>query len=237
VIGILLLDTDFPRFRGDIGNPESFGVAVKYARVEGASVDAIVSKDGVDPMILDLFIASAQSLEQAGAVVIGTSCGFLGAVQREIQQQLTVPFIASSLLLLPLLRTLFGATTPIAVLTFDGDKLGPRHFGGRVDPNVSIFGLDPESHWYQTIANNKAGADIEQARKDVLELVDRAMNHHPKLLLIECTNLSPWKQEIRDRTGLPVFDLVDALEWLHRGAGDSYRCANEHNSPRKENDP
>jgi len=218
VIGILILDTDFPRFRGDIGNPESFGVAVEYARIEGASVDAIVSEDGVDPSILDLFIAAAQSLEQAGAAVIGTSCGFLGAVQREIQQQLTVPFIASSLLLLPLLRTLFGDKTPIAVLTFDGDKLGPRHFGGSVDPDVSIFGLDSKSHWYRTIANNKADADIEQARKDVLALVDCAMENHPRLLLIECTNLSPWKQEIRDRTGLAVFDLVDALEWLHHSS-------------------
>lgn len=219
MIGILILDTDFPRLHGDIGNPSSFNTAVKYARITGASVEAIVSDGAIEGAMIDRFVDAAQDLERAGATVIGTSCGFLGAVQPDIQASLRVPFIASSLLLLPLLRTVFGEASTVSVLTFDASRLGPQHFGGHIDPQVRISGLDPQSHWYQCIANNRTKIDQTRARQDVLELVERAIQPQPSLLLIECTNLSPWKAEIRERTGLPVFDLVDALEWLHRSVG------------------
>ena len=39
------------------------------------------------------------------------------------------------------------------------------------------------------------------------------------LLLLECTNLSPFKRDLRQSTRLPVFDLVDALMWTLGSGG------------------
>lgn len=35
---------------------------------------------------------------------------------------------------------------------------------------------------------------------------------------VECTNLPPYSQAVRDRTGLPVWDGVTFVSWLQAGA-------------------
>ena len=41
-LGILMLDTAFPRVPGDVGCAETFTFPVRYARVAGATVDEVV---------------------------------------------------------------------------------------------------------------------------------------------------------------------------------------------------
>ena len=83
MIGVLMLDTVFPRLIGDIGNPESFSSQTIYETVIGADVSRIVSKQPADAQTIDAFIAAGRVLQQRGATVIGTSCGFLASVQEE----------------------------------------------------------------------------------------------------------------------------------------------------------
>jgi len=218
VIGILMLNTRFPRLPGDIGNQHSFAEPPLYARVDDASVSAVVSDKKIDGALLDQCIQSALELQSSGATVIGTSCGFLANVQHDIQQCLNVPFISSSLLLVPIIRTMFGHNVRIGVLTFDAAKLGPSHFNGELNSHISIHGLDQSGPWYQCIAGNHEQMDEGLAGIDAMDVAARCIQAHPdtKVLLIECTNLSPWKNQMRTRFGLPVFDLVDALEWVNK---------------------
>ena len=58
-IGVLMLDTTFPRLLGDIGNGLTFPFPVKYALVKGATVDRVV-KEG-DPSLLQPFVEGALS--------------------------------------------------------------------------------------------------------------------------------------------------------------------------------
>ena len=53
-LGILMLDTNFPRIPGDIGNALSFDFPVLYKIVEGASVARVV--DEGDTELLTPFI-------------------------------------------------------------------------------------------------------------------------------------------------------------------------------------
>ena len=40
-LGVVMLNTRFPRLPGDIGNPETFSFPVVYRRVEAATVAAL----------------------------------------------------------------------------------------------------------------------------------------------------------------------------------------------------
>ena len=91
-LGILMLDTRFPRPPGDIGNPATFaqiGIPVRYASVRGASPQRIVRQ--ADPALLTPFIDAGRDLVQQGARILSTSCGFLALWQQQLEQALAVP--------------------------------------------------------------------------------------------------------------------------------------------------
>ncbi len=221
MIGVLMLDTQFPRFPGDIGNPQTFSKPPLYKVVDRATPGTIVSDQPLEPALLKNFVNAAQHLESEGVRVIATSCGFLASAQEVIQTAIKVPFISSSLVLLPLLQRLFGPNSPVGVLTFDQNKLGPIHFAGDPGPSVSIHALEKSGAWYQCIAENKTDISLEVAKSDAIQVAQRCIDTHPntQYLLIECTNLSPFKQEMRLQFKLPVFDIVDAIEWIYLSTG------------------
>ena len=63
-------------------------------------------------------------------------------------------------------------------------------------------------------------SSIHGANQDALDATDSLFSQSHKLgvnidvIVIECTNISPYKKAIAERSGLPVFDLVDALQWV-----------------------
>ena len=69
-IGILMLDTKFPRPMGDVGNAKTFPFPVRYKKVIGASPTRIVKE--ADPSLLEPFIKSAQELALEGVKGITT---------------------------------------------------------------------------------------------------------------------------------------------------------------------
>ena len=101
-VGILVLDTRFPRMPGDIGNAGTFDFPVRYHRVAGASSEGVVRGNQGD--LLPLFVEGARALEREGVRAITTSCGFLASHQAELAAAVRVPVFTSSLLLVPLVR-------------------------------------------------------------------------------------------------------------------------------------
>ena len=70
-LGILMLDTKFPRIPGDIGNPKTFDYPIRKLIVEGANPQSVVMK--ADPNLLEPFIRAARQLEAEGVTVNGRS--------------------------------------------------------------------------------------------------------------------------------------------------------------------
>ncbi len=85
-LGLLLLDTRFPRLPGDAGRPDSYPMPVRAVVVPGATPQRVV-RDG-DPHLLQPFVDAARSLAAQGAAAITTSCGFLVQYQARLQAQL-----------------------------------------------------------------------------------------------------------------------------------------------------
>jgi len=71
-IGIIMLDTVFPRIPGDVGNQDTFSFPVRYRVVKGASPHRVVKE--ADPLLLQPFIEAARALEKQGVKAIATSC-------------------------------------------------------------------------------------------------------------------------------------------------------------------
>jgi Asp/Glu/hydantoin racemase len=214
-IGILMLNTSFPRLPGDVGNANSFRYPTIYRTVDAAVPSNIVTASGLPEPLAATFETQAIELERAGASLITTSCGFLSIIQQRLADALTVPVVSSSLVLLPLLRTLYGNRADIGILTFDATALGQRHLPHSTDAAPAIEGLLPNDSLRVCISNDSQQLDAARAEADVLACADRLIAKQPvSALILECTNMAPYKSALRQHTGCAVYDLVDAVHWI-----------------------
>lgn len=207
-IGVLMLETRFPRPVGDVGHPQTFadlGLTALYEVLPGASPQRVVSPD--DPGLLDAFIAAAHRLVARGATLITTSCGFLARYQQAMSDALPVPVITSSLLLC--------ATLPQpVVLTIDAGSLSPALLrAAGVPPGTPVIGVPPESHFRQQILGNRPTLDLHRAEAELVALVGGLGASHPQArsLVLECTNMPPYTQALARASGLPVHHLMTAI--------------------------
>lgn len=214
VLGVLMLDTNFPRPVGDIGNPDSFDHRVIYRRLPGAVVSRIVTDQPLPDDLVELFVNNARALEDAGATVISTSCGFLFPLQDRLQAAVGIPVVTSALCMLPALRKKMGADTPIGILTFDAGRLSPRHIPD--DGPLVIEGLATSDHLYRVIADDLAELDQAQAGCNVADAIERLNSREPQLtaVVLECTNLPPYRHNIMKKNSFSVFDIRDAIKHL-----------------------
>lgn len=214
-LGVVMLDTRFPRPLGDIGHPDSFGLPVKFAKVHGAWPEKVVANTAglrqaraVTPMQ-----AIVRQFERDGALAITTSCGFLVLLQKELQAATRVPVITSSLLQLP---QLLETQDQVGVLTISARHLGAEHLraaGVRRDrlAGVVVQGVDPRGEFATAILGNRPEMDLEKARNDVVQAALALKVRAPavRTVVLECTNMPPYAQAVRDATGFELRSLLD----------------------------
>lgn len=217
MLGVIMLDTVFPRFPGDIGNPASFGFPVKYRVVPGALPKRVVYE--ADRDLLKPFIQAAKELESQGARVITTSCGFLSLFQREIAAELRVPFISSSLVQVPLVYTLFCSGRKVGILTANAKHLTVDHFQAVGAGNIplAVHGMEEQEEFTKVFLQNSPVADFNRLKKEVTSVAARFTDSgEVGALVLECTNLPPFDRQIREASGLPVFHLNSLLKMVYR---------------------
>lgn len=208
-LGVLMLDTCFPRPPGDIGNPATFealGIPVRYMTVAGASPMRVV-REG-DPTLLEPFIAAARTLAGQGAAVISTSCGFLAAFQPDMAAALDVPVVTSSLL------QCAGLDAP-GVLTFDAQALTPGLLErAGVPAGTPVQGIRPGCEFHTRLLFNHDRLDLDEARRNVVDAAQELTRNHPEVrsIVLECTNMPPYRAAIEEATGRPVRDIVTLLQ-------------------------
>jgi hypothetical protein len=199
VLGVLMLDTRFPRVLGDIGNPATFAASfpVRYAVVQGASPQRVVRER--DPTLLKPFVDAARDLVRDGAAAITTSCGFLVTFQRELQAALRVPVWTSSLLLLDELPD-------AGVVTVDADALA-------LDAATPVEGLELGCAFQRTLLDDLPTLDTADAERQVVAAATRLLDRHPGLtdIVLECTNMPPYADAVRRATGRRVHDITTLI--------------------------
>lgn len=210
MLGLLMLQTRFPRPPGDIGHPATFTFPVRRVVVQGASPAAVVR--GRDPALIQPFVAAALGLVRDGAAAIGTSCGFLARWQRELQAALPVPVWTSSLLLLEAAQR---QGRRLGVITIEATSLTREHFEAvGADPATPVEGITPGSPLHCTLLQDLPGLDEADAARQVVAAGQRLQAREPGLdgYLLECTNLPPYAAALEAACGRPVQHVVSMLE-------------------------
>ena len=223
-LGVLTLDTRFPRLLGDIGNPASFGVPTLTRVVRGARPeDAVQTAEGQRRTnLFDTFCSAMRELEREGAAAITTSCGFLVLLQDRLQQAARVPVVTSSLMLLP---ALLERQRQVGVLTISARFLDHEFLEAAGVPpsrmgDVVIEGVDAAGAFASAIMGNQPSMDFRGARQDVVEAARRLHARAPQLtdVVLECTNMPPYACEIEQATGMRTWSLLQS-ERLRSGFG------------------
>lgn len=213
-LGILMLETKFERIVGDIGNPKSFNMPVKFNIVSGATVNRVVKEP--DRELIDIFIKAGKELQEDGVKALTTSCGFLALFQKEIAEQLEIPFYSSSLIQIPFVHSIMGG--PIGILTARKASLTSRHLAGvRADhvPTV-IYGMDDKPGFTSAIVEQTDQLDKEKIEKEMVEKALELYRDHPeiKAIILECTNMPPYIEAIKRVIPLPVFDIFTLTDYV-----------------------
>jgi hypothetical protein len=217
-IGILMLDTRFQRFNGDIGNACTWPFPVQYRIVREATPSRVTRPEG--PGMLDAFKAAADEMIDGGVDGITTTCGFLALYQRELAEHCSVPVATSALLQVPMVARVLPNGKRPAILTFSAESLTSRHLDAvGVDTATPIYGMPPGSEFQRSIREGDASVPFSTLQREVLETAERTVRADGSIgaLVLECTNLAPYSRDIARLTGLPVFDVVTLVHWFHRG--------------------
>lgn len=221
-IGILMLETSFPRIPGDIGNATSFDFPVQYRVVSGAVPGRLIFER--DPALLAPFVEAARELERAGVRAITTSCGFLALFHRQMADAVAVPVFTSALIQVPMVSRMLRSDQRVGILTANRSALTEEHFRGvgwsSDEIPVHVTGLEdqylfPDSHHHP---ERHPEVDFAVIEAEVLAGARRLVEEAPDVgaIVLECTNLPQHAAAIQRATGRPVFDIVTLTKMVHR---------------------
>lgn len=218
-LGILMLNTRFPRIPGDIGNPDTFPYDVRYAIIEPATIDKIVTADGPTGSIMDAFVEAAHGLVDEGVDGLTTSCGFMAIAQKELAGRCRVPVLSSSLCQIPLVQSTLPSGKRVGVLTIDSSQLTAAHFVGVGAPtDLPIEGVEGGHELARIIQRDLTTLDVEKAEADVIDAGRRLIAKAPDVgaIVLECTNMAPYARALAAALERPVYDIIGLLGWWRR---------------------
>ena len=208
-LSLLQLDTGFPRIAGDIGCRDTFRAELDIHVLEDLSVARVVTP-----------APQADDMDRLGAILAGTqgdvittSCGFLSVWQDQLAALAPAPFVSSALHALPSILKRYEASD-LAILTFDAATLRSPAFAPSLHGfDGPVAGLADESHLKQVIAEDLPRLDAARAEAEITDLVAGLVaRHRPKALLLECTNLPPYKPALAARFDLEIFDILTLID-------------------------
>src|SRR5882724_12102491 len=191
-VGILMLETRFPRIPGDMGNGTTWPFPVLYKVVPGATPDRVVRHKSAG--LINAFLDAAAELVQLGADGITTTCGFLSLYQREIAALAGVPVATSSLMQIPFIERILPPGRRVGVITISAGSLTEEHLiAAGADPKTPVVGTDNGREFSRVIINDEERLDAAAAEQDIFDAGDALIATHPDTgaVLLECTNMVP----------------------------------------------
>ena len=217
-VGILMLDTVFPRIPGDIGHAGTWPFAVLYKVVRGASPGQAVRARAEG--LLGGFLEAARELVADGADGITTNCGFLALFQKELAAACKVPVASSSLMQVASVEAMLPPGRRAGIITISAEHLTKEHLAAAgVPEGVPVVGTGGGAEFARVILDDERQMDVTLARQDLLETGRRLMRDHPGTgaVVLECTNMVPYAADLRQALGVPVYSIYSFVTWFQAG--------------------
>ena len=215
-IGVLALESYFPKPPGHIKNPSSMPFTLSYEVIDGLTVPSLLknpSNEMIEPLL-----AAARRLESSGVTAITGACGFLALFQRQIAAAVNVPVCASSLLLAPMIHAM--SARPVGVITASKDALTSAHLEavGAAHVPLEIEGMEHSAEFTEVIlVNTRNDMNLGIIEADLLAAGQRLVGRTPEIgaVLLECTDLPPYAAPLQRAIQRPVFDIITLTQMVY----------------------
>lgn len=170
------------------------------------------------------FVDTARELEAAGAAAITADCGYTIAHQEAIRNAVSIPVACSSLLQLPLLKSMLPKNGRIGLLCFDEEQLKPQYFrmAGLApgdEQRIVIGSIHGTRSWKNWIAAETT-TDWAALEEDVMGSARKLWKANPDIThwLLECTGFPRFRPLIKAETGRPAYDWITLCNHLMEAA-------------------
>jgi len=214
-VGVLCLESLFPKPVGHLRNPRTFDFPVVCSVVTGVDIPRLLFNPA--PELVQPFIDAAKQLEKDGVMAITGSCGFLARYQSLIAEQVNVPVFMSSLVQMPLVKIFHGKDAKIGVLTASASALTQAHFEstGYSIKDVAVKGMEGYPEFWETIIEGKRhDFDMGKLESEICcAAKELAGENNLDALILECTDLSAFSRSIQKAVNLPVYDINSLAEY------------------------
>lgn len=219
-IGVLMLDCNIPFVPGDVGNATSFAFPVQYRLVPGASGDAVVGRQ--DPALIPSFVEEARALVAQGVRAVTGDCAYMGAYQASVAAAVDVPVFLSSLLQVPMLLAMLGGRRKLAVLVANGATvnerlLRPVGITSDLERRLVFRGLEDKPYFRAAMLDETGEKDVQHMQEELVETAATVLRSDASVgaFLLECSDMPPHAHAIQRATGLPVFDWIGFINYVH----------------------
>jgi len=219
-VGILMLDCNIPFVPGDVGNASTYDFPVQYRLVPGATGEAVITRQ--DPALTPLFIEEAHELVRQGVKAITGDCAYMGAYQRDVAEAVDVPVFLSSLMQVPLVLSMLRPDQKLGVLVASGhgvtDRLlEPVGIVGKWRERCVFRGLEDKEHFSDVCLREIGEIDVARMEAEMIETAQEVVSDEPSVaaFLFECSDMPPYSAAVQRATGLPVFDWIGFINYVH----------------------
>lgn len=215
-IGIIHLEVWYPLLPGNVVNATTYPFPVRLKLVPGATQERLL---GGDETLLESVLEAANELLQEGVRAVVGACGYFGNFQQEVAAALDVPVFLSSLLQVPIIHRALKPGQKVGIMCADSRALGHRALqscGITPEMPIAVIGLEDYPQ-FSNILYSHGEFDFDPLERELVDAALRLQREHPELgaILLECSDMPPFAAAIQKATGLPVFDFITMIKWIH----------------------
>ena len=210
---------------GDVDHPISYDYPVKYCIAPNCTFDYLCDPDkflndeNLKKRMEDGIKQAIQMLEQAGCNVITADCGLFMWFQDYARQVTKKPVIMSSLAMLPSIFQTLDGEEEVAVFTSNANSLNRlkdtvlTSMLGDDAKRLVVVGCDGDEYGkidgFEAVAEGTK-VDVEKVRPGMVSAAQTMLEQNPDVtaIIVECTEIPPYSDSIRQATGLPVYDPI-----------------------------
>lgn len=217
-VGILMLDTKWPRPPGDTGNALTWPFPVIYKVVPGATAKVVIHEQGrgLGPAFLD----AAAALVKEGADGITTTGGFLAIFQKQLAAHVNVPVASSALLQIPVVERMLPPGKRVGVLSVHADRITNEHWDAvGASHDTPVMGTEGGREFTRVMLNDEIDMDYAAAEQDILEAGEKLLKQHPDVgaIVTENHNMAPYAAALNRRLRIPIYTVYTLVTWFQAG--------------------
>ncbi|MDR2076641.1 MAG: aspartate/glutamate racemase family protein [Desulfovibrio sp.] len=217
-VGIMFLDDVwYPFMPGNVVNAWTYDFPVRLKAVPNLNTPRLHSGD---PAIAGELIAVARHLvEKEGCRAISSACGFFGHFHAQVADALDVPVALSSLVQVPWIQATLKKGRKIGCLSANASAISEGLMKScRIEDTSALVVKDlRHEEQFSAIMEDRGGFDNGGVRWEAVRAAEELAAEHPDIgaILLECSDLPPYASDIQRAVGLPVFDFITLIRWLH----------------------